>query len=132
MSLWDRLRSLFNAKQRKEGQPFFAQVQLAGGKNNGNFAGHRKTKERPTDTDPAKVEVMPYYPDHSIIRREIAHHYDCIRQTDDEVGQIIAALDEDGLPSWVAAGAELGEKTIVPALGFLDGTMLRPPAGVAA
>lgn len=40
---------------------------------------------------------MPYYPDHPIIRREIAHHYDCIRQTDDEVAEILSALKEDNL-----------------------------------
>ncbi len=84
-------------QQRQEGQPFFAQIQLRGGKNTGNFDGHKKSGKNDTDTDPAKVEVPPYYPDHPIIRREIAHHYDCIRQTDDEVGRIIAALAEDGL-----------------------------------
>jgi len=75
-------------QERKEGQPFFAQIQLRGGKNTGRGV---------PPTDPAKVEVMPYYPDHPIIRREIAHHYDCIRQTDAEVGQIVSALEEDGL-----------------------------------
>jgi len=75
-------------RKRTEGQPFFAQIQLKGGKNSGKIA--RKT-------DPAKVEVMPYYPDHPVIRREIAHHYDCIKQTDNEVGRIVAALKDDGL-----------------------------------
>jgi len=84
-------------RKRKEGQPFFAQIQLRGGKNSGNFKGNQKTGRNDTDTDPAQVEVPPYYPDHPIIRREIAHHYDCIRQTDDEVGEIIAALEQDDL-----------------------------------
>jgi len=57
-------------------------------KNSGKVARH---------TDPAAVEVPPYYPDHPVIRREIAHHYDCIKQTDDEVGGILAALERDGL-----------------------------------
>jgi len=97
---WDGKRIGFrgpNWRQRKEGQPFFAQIQLRGGKNTGDFVGNRKSGKDDTDTDLAKVEVPPYYPDHEIIRREIAHHYDCIRQTDDEVGQIIAALEEDSL-----------------------------------
>ncbi|MHC4407124.1 MAG: sulfatase family protein [Planctomycetota bacterium] len=75
-------------QKRKESQPFFAQIQLRGGKNSG-------TVDQPTDPD--EIEVMPYYPDHPVIRREIAHHYDCIKQTDDEVGQIVAALEADGL-----------------------------------
>ncbi|MCG8584638.1 MAG: sulfatase [Pirellulales bacterium] len=82
---------------RKKGQPFFAQIQLRGGKNSGRFKGRTATGKKSTDTDPAKMEVPPYYPDHPIIRRELAHHYDCIRQTDDEVGEIIAALKKDDL-----------------------------------
>lgn len=75
-------------RRREKGQPFFAQIQLRGGKNTG---------EGVPPTDPKRVEVMPYYPDHPVMRREIAHHYDCVRQTDAEVGQIIAALAADGL-----------------------------------
>jgi len=75
-------------QKRREGQPFFAQIQLKGGKNSGKVA-------EPTDPDDTKV--MPYYPDHPVIRRELAHHYDCIKQTDKEVGEILAALDKDGL-----------------------------------
>jgi arylsulfatase A-like enzyme len=75
-------------KKRKKGQPFFGQIQLRGGKNTGRV--------NPA-TDAAKVAIMPYYPDHPIVRDEIAHHYNCIRQTDDEVGQIVAALKRDEL-----------------------------------
>ena len=75
-------------RSRPGGKPFFAQIQLRGGKNSGK--GFEKT-------DPAKVSVPPYYPDHEVIRKEIAHHYDTIRQTDKELEGIIAALKEDGL-----------------------------------
>ncbi len=84
-------------RKRKDDQPFFAQIQLRGGKNSGNFTGHQKTGRNDTDTDPAAVKLPPYYPDHEIYRREYAHHYDCIRQTDEEVGKILAALKEDNL-----------------------------------
>ncbi len=72
----------------KANKPFFGQIQLRGGKNTGKVT---------PKTDPAKVQVMPYYPDHPIYRREVAHHYDCIRQTDAEVGVILNALKADGL-----------------------------------
>ncbi len=75
-------------RKRQPNQPFFAQIQLKGGKNSG------KVDKR---TDPAKVSVPPYYPDDPVIRREIAHHYNCIKQTDNEVGKILTALEEDGL-----------------------------------
>jgi arylsulfatase A-like enzyme len=84
---------------RPKGKPFFTQIQLRGGKNSGQFAGasKRNRDDNTPHTDPAKMKVAPYYPDHPVMRREYAHHYDCIRQTDDEVGQIIEALQTDGL-----------------------------------
>ena len=46
-------------------------------------------------TDPAKV------PDHPITRHhrahEIAHHYDCLLKTDEQIGQLLAELEKDGL-----------------------------------
>lgn len=73
---------------RKDGQPFFGQIQLKGGK-----LGGRAKKV----VDPAKVPVPPYYPDTAIVRGEIAHHYDCLLETDRHVGNVMAALEKDGL-----------------------------------
>ena len=86
-------------REAPEGKPFFAQVQLRGGKNSGQFEGapDRKKGAQDPHTDPEAMKVAPYYPDHPVMRREYAHHYDTIRQTDDEVGRVIAALEEDGL-----------------------------------
>ena len=72
---------------REEGQPFFGQIQLRGGKR-GNA---------PRRVDPADVPVPPYYPDHPVYRREIAHHYDTILEMDEILGEIVAALKRDGL-----------------------------------
>ncbi len=84
-------------KNRPEDKPFFVQFQLAGGKNNGNYTGVEKLKKGSgkTHTDQSKIEVMPYYPDIPSIRREIAHHYDTIRQTDEEVGKIVDMLKRE-------------------------------------
>jgi len=73
---------------RKEGQPFFAQVHLVGGKLRG---------KAPRVVDRAKVPVPPYYPDVPLVREQIAHHYDCLLETDRQVGEIVAGLKEDGL-----------------------------------
>ena len=75
-------------KGRKKGQPFFGQVQLGGGK-----LGRRAS----ATIDRATVPVPPYYPDIPEVREEIAHHYDCLLKTDEQVGEIIAALKRDGL-----------------------------------
>ena len=74
---------------RKKDQPFFGQVQLGGGK--------LGTKRAPKVVDRASVPVPPYYPDIAEVREEIAHHYDCLLKTDEQVGEVIAALKRDGL-----------------------------------
>jgi arylsulfatase A-like enzyme len=68
--------------------PFFGQLQLGGGK-----LGARVPKV----VDRATVPVPPYYPDVPIVREEIAHHYDCLLKTDEQVGEVIAKLKTDGL-----------------------------------
>ena len=75
-------------RNRKPNQPFFGQIQLRGGK-----LGRRAPKK----TDRAKVPVPPYYPDIPLVREEIAHHYDCLLKTDEQIGNILAELEKDGL-----------------------------------
>ena len=75
-------------RNRKPGQPFFGQIQLRGGKLGGRA---------PKKIDPAKVPVPPYYPDIPLVRQEIAHHYDCLLKTDEQIGQLLAELEKDGL-----------------------------------
>lgn len=74
-------------KGKKDGQPFFGQVQLGGGKLGGRA---KKVVDR------SKVPVPPYYPDVAEVREEVAHHYDCLLKTDEQVGEVIAALKRDG------------------------------------
>ena len=40
-------------RKRKQGQPFFAQMQLRGGKNSGKFVGNRTSGKNDTGTDRA-------------------------------------------------------------------------------
>lgn len=72
---------------RDDGQPFFGQIQLRGGKRG----------DAPQRVDPDDVTVPPYYPDHPVYRREIAHHYDTILKMDEILGNIIDALKRDGV-----------------------------------
>ena len=75
-------------RNRKSGQPFFGQVQLKGGK---------LGKRAKAVIDPATVPVPPYYPDIPEVREEIAHHYDCLLKTDQEIGDLLDQLEKDGL-----------------------------------
>ena len=77
-----------NGPAARKGQRFFGQIQLAGGKLG---KGAKKV------IDPETVPVPPYYPDIPLVREEIAHHYDCLLETDRAVGNIVAALKRDGL-----------------------------------
>lgn len=100
--VWGFSSELWN--NRPKDKPVFVQFQLKGGKNSGRYKNAVpfegkivKSGKYSVFTDTSNIAVMPYYPDLPIVRTEIAHHYDCIRQTDDEVGIIIKALKEEGL-----------------------------------
>lgn len=83
---------------RKAGQPFFMQVQLAGGKHrDGN--GWRRLEERFGDraTRPADVTLPPYYPRDPAILQDWAHYLDAVRVTDLEVGEVMDRLAREGL-----------------------------------
>lgn len=88
---------------RKPGQPFFMQVQTAGGKlRGGTDASARKlletaAKEFGTATDPEKVTLPPYYPRDPVLLRDWAAFLDTVRLTDAHVGRVIARLEQEGL-----------------------------------
>lgn len=88
---------------RKPDQPFFMQVQMAGGKlRGGTSASARKLSERAKAefgkaTDPEKVELPPYYPRDPVLLEDWAAFLDAVRFTDQHVGQVIARLEKEGL-----------------------------------
>src|SRR5690606_37930840 len=76
-------------KERAEGQPFYAQVNI--------FEPHRGrppdiwsfTDELPKDEriDPADVKLPAYYPDDPIVRKDWASYLDAIALLDKKVGE---------------------------------------------
>ncbi len=88
---------------RKPGQPFFMQVQLAGGKlRGGTDASAIKllasaAKQFGAATDPEKVTLPPYYPRDPVLLRDWAAFLDSVRLTDVHVGKVIARLEKEGL-----------------------------------
>ncbi|MBN2326586.1 MAG: sulfatase [Candidatus Omnitrophica bacterium] len=76
--------------ERKEGQPFFAQVNFP--ETHRNF---KRAKEN--GVDPAAVEIPPCYPDDPITRRDWADYLDTVRPLDQKVGAVLKRLDEEGL-----------------------------------
>jgi len=83
---------------RKAGQPFFAQVQLHGGKYR-EGGGWKKTVDKyignPVTAE--QVTLPPYYPDHPVIREDWAQYLNTVQYTDIEVGRIMDKLKNEGL-----------------------------------
>lgn len=88
---------------RKPDQPFFMQVQLAGGKLRGgtDAAATRLLETAATQfgasTDPEKVTLPPYYPRDPVLLRDWAAFLDSVRLTDAHVGKVIARLEHESL-----------------------------------
>lgn len=90
-SLQKKNRAAIDWQLLKDNQPFFGQIQTAGGKNNTqNFPADRKV-------DPATVTVPPDYPQNQLYRETVAQHYDAIRKDDDFIGTVLQGLEESGL-----------------------------------
>ena len=99
-------KSLYDGKdweERKTGQPFFMQIQLAGGKLRGaNLDSFertlRKSKELFGDhVEASSIQLPPYYPDDPVFRKDWAAYLESVRQTDHHVGQILQRLEEEGI-----------------------------------
>lgn len=85
-------------KARKEGQPFFAQIQLWGGKirdGEKNIAAARKQLGSITPTD--NLPLPPYYPRTPGILDDWSATLDAVRITDQHVGEIIERLRSEGI-----------------------------------
>lgn len=90
-SFQNRSRENVPWKELKNNQPFFGQIQTAGGKNNtSKFPAERKA-------DPAEVTVPPDYPQNQLYREVVAQHYDAIRKDDDFIGNVLKDLEDSGL-----------------------------------
>jgi len=76
-------------KNRKAGQPFFAQIQLRGGK--------YRSAPVPNPVDPAKVKLPPYYPDHPVMREDWARYLNSVVYLDIQVGKILERLEDEGI-----------------------------------
>ena len=88
---------------REEGQPFFMQVQMAGGKLRG---GQRESCQRlikraretfGNNVDARRVELPDYYPRDPVLIEDWTAYLEAVRLTDHHVGQVLKRLEEEGL-----------------------------------
>lgn len=92
VTAWDESNRTAHWRNRRPGQPFFAVF---------NLAATHESKVWPVSgqelvTNPATVELPPYYPDTKNVREDLARHYDNIAKVDGQVGDILRQLEEDG------------------------------------
>jgi arylsulfatase A-like enzyme len=74
---------------RKKGQPFFAQIQLRGGK--------ARTEKTPNPIKLKDVKLPVYYPNDPVIRNDWAYYMNSVMNTDREVGQLVKRLKDEGI-----------------------------------
>ena len=88
---------------RREGQPFFAQIQTPGGKLRGkDQSGWNKVQAQAAErfgdaTRDSVVNLPPYYPEHPDIVRDWAAYLDSVRLTDAMVGEVLDRLEQEGV-----------------------------------
>lgn len=97
-TIWDDVSKTAHWRNRPDrNQPFFSVFNLEVTHESQIFPSSPARKGKPLVTDPAKVDVPPYYPDTPAVREELARMYDNIADMDTQVGELLKQLDEDGL-----------------------------------
>ena len=97
---FEQLYDATDWSDRADGQPFFAQVQLRGGKLR-NVP--RWYEEVVAELDPnllvktEEVVLPPYYPDHPVFLQDWAEYLNSVQYTDYEVGLILERLQQENL-----------------------------------
>ncbi len=92
--VWDAPSGKASYRNRQSGQPFF-HVQNYGATHEGSL--HFKDMSKPTETDPASVELYPYHPDTELFRYSYARYLDLHTKLDQQLGNFIQQLEDDGL-----------------------------------
>lgn len=101
--IWDENSAQAHWKNRKEGQPFFAVFNFTGCHESAiadkeKYESVTKLLKPEQRQDPDKLTTLPpYYPDTPVVRKELARFHDCVSKLDEEVGQLLRQLEEDGL-----------------------------------
>jgi arylsulfatase A-like enzyme len=93
VTAWDECDLDAHWRKRPPGTPFFAVF---------NFLTTHESRiwmqqGEPLLVDEATVPIPPYFPDHPVVRRDVARKYSNITEMDRQVGIILDQLKEDGL-----------------------------------
>jgi uncharacterized sulfatase len=93
ITAWDECSRKAHWRNRSEGQPFFAVINLTISHESQNWP----KKGEKLIHNPTEAVVPPYYPDTPIVRQNIARYYDNVTKMDEQGGKILQQLEDDGL-----------------------------------
>jgi uncharacterized sulfatase len=90
--VWDESSARAHWRKRAQGQPFFSVF-------NFTITHESQIRRRPHTLvhDPSNVRIPAYHPDAPEVRHDWAQYYDNITTMDRQAGEILNALDSDGL-----------------------------------
>ncbi len=89
---WDESSREASYRNRAEGQPFFHIANLHVTHESRLHYGSKATHH-----DPAAMQLAPYHPDTPEARNDYAVYYDRLEELDGQIGEILDALEADGL-----------------------------------
>jgi N-sulfoglucosamine sulfohydrolase len=92
--IWDESSNQAHYKNRAPGQPFFAVFNFTTSHESQVAPKAGKTSFR---VPPEKIVLPPYHPDTPDIRRDWANYYDQMTLMDEQVGKVLAELEQAGL-----------------------------------
>ena len=97
-TIWDDVGRTAHWRNRPDkSRPFFSVFNLEVTHESQIFPSSPARKGKPLVTNPAAIDVPPYYPDTPAVREELARMYDNIADMDGQVGEILKQLADDGL-----------------------------------
>ncbi len=97
-TIWDEVNQKAHWRNRRDPkQAFFSVFNLTVTHESQSFPSSPARKGKPLVTNPAAIDVPPYYPDTPAVREELARMYDNIADMDGQVGEILKQLADDGL-----------------------------------
>ena len=93
---WNESNNKASYDSRQPNQRFFAVHNLTSSHESQVEAKSSKSEFR---IAPEQIQLPPYHPDTPVIRRDWANYYDQITLMDQQVGELLAKLERDGLAS---------------------------------
>jgi uncharacterized sulfatase len=79
-------------KERKPGQPFFAQISFPE-----TDRWYASTRDTINPVDINAIEIPPFYPDLPFTRRDQANYLESVQNADRAIGKLLKRIDDEGL-----------------------------------